>query len=163
MVITIVSAVLLGLACRRHEPPMKSPVPDGAVNQSAADNLNASVGGNDNASPPQRPYRVRIDGPDPLDQERWLFVEEIREGAKGAWAEGDFLPDRNKIAITTHDVTQFAIDFSRIPVNWDRLVVLGIDGFNGSMARREHPLVHFQVTPTGDWVVIEKDPPTRQP
>lgn len=90
------------------------------------------------------------------ERDRWLFVREIKGEAKGAWATGDFNRERNKIDIRTHDVSAFAIETSRMSVNWNRPVVLGIDGSNSELKRRDESLILFEIDKYGAWVVREK-------
>ena len=87
--------------------------------------------------------------------DRWLFVEKARDRATGAWATGSFGAKRNKLTIRTRDVQQFAIDTSRIPINWERLVVIGIDGANSELRKRDYPILHFVRDDHGRWVVLE--------
>ncbi len=90
------------------------------------------------------------------ERDRWLFVREIKGEAKGAWATGDFNRERNKIDIRTHDVSAFAIETSRMSINWNRPVVLGIDGSNSELKRRDESLILFEIDKYGAWVVREK-------
>lgn len=90
------------------------------------------------------------------ERDRWLFVREIKGEAKGAWATGDFNRERNKIDIRTHDVSAFAIETSRMSINWNRPVVLGIDGTNSELKRRDESLILFEIDKYGAWVVREK-------
>ncbi len=137
-----------GSGCRRPQPSVPTTeAPPPALR--ADDHADESP-----VEPP--PDRNRIDGPNPEDKDRWLFVDEIKKGAKGAWAEGGFDRKRNKLTVDTHGVARFAVDFSRIPIDWDRLVVLRLDGFNSEFRRRQDQIVHFEVTRSGDWVVIER-------
>lgn len=142
------AAVVTSPSCRRPQPP--APTND---NQQATEVNNNSDDQQALVTPPDR---IRIDGPDPKDKDRWLFVDEIKEDAQGGWADGGFDVKRNKLTIETHDVAGFAVDFGKIPIDWDRLVVLRIDGFNSEFRRRKYPVVRFEVTPTGDWIVIER-------
>ena len=87
--------------------------------------------------------------------DRWLFVEKARDRASGAWATGSFGPKRNKLTIRTRGVQQFAIDTSRTPINWERLVVIGIDGANSELRKRDYPILHFARDDHGRWVVLE--------
>ena len=89
------------------------------------------------------------------DADRWLLVEKAREGAPGAWATGSFDPKRNKLDIRTRDVQEFSIDVSRIPINWERLVVIGIDGANSELRKRDYSVLHFRLDDHGQWVVRE--------
>lgn len=90
------------------------------------------------------------------ERDRWLYVRRIRGQARGAWATGRFDRARNKIDIRTHDVDAFAIETSRIPVNWNRPVVLGIDGSNCELKRREQSLILFEIDSYGAWIVRDK-------
>ena len=100
------------------------------------------------------PQRITIDVAVD-DPERWLFVEKARRGAPGAWATGSFNPERNKLTIRTRDVQQFAIDTGRIPIDWERLVILGIDGHNSELRKRDYFVLHFARDKHGQWIVQE--------
>jgi len=103
--------------------------------------------------PGEIPTRVDIAGAtDDLD--RWLTVEKVKGDAPGAWATGSFDAKRNKVAIRLHDVEQFAIDVSRIPIRWDRLVIIAIDGKNSELVRRDHSILRF-VNDEHGWHVVE--------
>ena len=98
--------------------------------------------------------RVSIDVQVP-DPDQWLFVEKVREGTVGAWATGLFDAERNKLAIETHDVQQFAIDTERVLIDWERLVILGIDGRNSELRKRDYSILHIELDDHGRWVVLE--------
>jgi len=100
------------------------------------------------------PPRVNIAAP-MEDLDRWLTVEAIRGDATGAWAEGSFNRKSNKIIIDTHDVQRFALDVSRIPVRWKKLVIIRIDGRNSEMVQRDQSTYHFDMDDHGQWVVLE--------
>ncbi len=78
----------------------------------------------------------------------------MKDGAAGAWATGSFDPERNKLDIDTHDVESFAIDTGRIPIRWDKLVILSIDRKNSELVRRDYSVLHFTRDKYG-WHVIE--------
>ena len=84
-----------------------------------------------------------------------MFVEKVRAGARGAWGTGTFLKQRNKIDLQTQDVQQFAIDVSRIPIDWRRLVIIGIDGVNSELRKRDRSIYHFARDAHGRWIVLE--------
>ena len=109
---------------------------------------------NDGPAPPPEPlpvvWPVVLDDPD-----RWLTVEGVREGEEGAWATGSFDPKRNKLDIRTHGARKFAINTSRVRINWERLVILGIDGANSELRRRDFRVYHFELDDHGRWVVLE--------
>jgi hypothetical protein len=108
------------------------------------------------ASPPAvaPPPPVRL--PDDADAvDRWLFVEKAKDGVPGGWATGSFDRQKNKLDIHTRDVRQFVIDISRIRIDWQRLVVLSIDGKNSELRRRDFSLLRFRLDDHGQWVVVE--------
>ncbi len=108
--------------------------------------------------PPALPSTIptRVDLPVPADDsDRWLFVQKIADKAKGGWATGSFDADRNKLSITTSDVAEFALDTSRIAINWKKLVVLSIDGKNSELRKRDYDILQFTRTPHGEWTVRE--------
>ena len=102
------------------------------------------------APPPRIPLP---DDPDAAD--RWLFVEKAKGDAPGGWATGAFDRQKNKLDIRTRDVQQFAIDVELIAIDWQRLVVIAIDGKNSELRRREVTLLHFRLDDHGQWVVTE--------
>lgn len=109
-------------------------------------------------SPPEKPRKIpiRVEIPVPLDDaSRWLFVQKAAEKAKGGWATGSFDPQRNKLRITTSDVEEFAVDAGRIKVDWQKLVVLSIDGRNSELRKRDVDVLHFVRSPHGEWSVRE--------
>jgi len=99
------------------------------------------------------PLRVDI-GPAAGGSDSWLAVEKVRGDSAGAWATGEFDQKRNKLTIVTHAVERFTIDVGRIPIRWDRLVILGIDGNNSELARREFDVLHF-VNDKHGWHVVK--------
>ncbi len=100
------------------------------------------------------PNRVDI-GVHVADSEDWLTVDEIRDDAPGAWATASFLAARNRIVIETERVARFSIDMPRVPVRWDKLVVIRIDGRNSELVKREQAIYRFALDEHGHWVVLE--------
>ena len=104
--------------------------------------------------PTEAPPRIPLpDDPNPAD--RWLFVEKTKDDAPGGWATGSFDRQKNKLDIRTRDVRQFAIDVERIAIDWQRLVIISIDGKNSELRRRDVTLLHFRQDDHGQWVVVE--------
>jgi hypothetical protein len=89
------------------------------------------------------------------DSDRWLFVEQVKAGAQGAWASGSFDVERNRLTIRTNDVRRFRVAVSRIEIDWTRPVVLRLDGVNSELRRRPHADYHFFRDDHGLWVVSE--------
>ncbi len=85
----------------------------------------------------------------------WVQVEVLRAKAEGGWATGDFHEARNKIQIQTRGVKQFSLDLSKLEINWDRLVVISIDGRNAELRKRDFDLLHIARNDHGKWVVQE--------
>ena len=109
--------------------------------------------------PPVEPQVVQevppTTGELPIDPLRWVYVERIKDGASDPWANGAFDSARNKLSIETHDVRRFAVDVSRIPINWERLVILSINGRNSELRRRDFHVYHFEHDKYGRWAVME--------
>jgi len=85
----------------------------------------------------------------------WLRAEAVDEEADAGWVTGDFIVDRNKIEIKTRDVTQFSINVALLPIDWSRLVVLGINGRNSELRKRDFDIYHIAKDDKGMWVVLE--------
>ncbi len=143
-------ALLVG-ACLQPAPGCHEPSATRPVEPPAADAPEAAA---TVADPPQE--RAPLIWPANLDDpDRWLYVEGVRDGEKGAWATGTFHRGKNKLDIHTHRARKFAVDTSRIPIDWRHLVVLGIDGVNSELGRRDFTLYHFALDDHGCWVVLE--------
>lgn len=100
------------------------------------------------------PPAVRI--PDKLvDTDRWLLVRRVRDGEPGAWATGSFDAAKNKVIIETKGVREFAIDTSKIDIDWERLVILRLDGINSELRKRDYALLYLVRDGYGKWVVRE--------
>jgi len=126
--------------------------PPKAVDQVPAKSQDVEV-----ASEPARPSppeEVRIPA-ELYDSDRWLFVEKAKDGVEGAWATGSFNRKRNRLTIRERDVQQFAIDTSRISIDWERLVVISINGRTSELRKRDYPFLHFARDDHGQWVVRE--------
>lgn len=128
-------------ACHRAEPPNSPPAPAPPPQSPET-----------TETPPPAPETPEPDAPDP---NQWLVVTRTKQGTRGGHATGSFLPDRNRIVIETHDVERFTIDTSRIPINWDRLVVIRIDGVNSELRKRDYDVLHVARDPYGAWKVVE--------
>jgi hypothetical protein len=135
----VLAAILVSLfGCRKEEPKQLPPL--------------------ENLPLPEKPREIptHVEIPVPIDDsDRWLFVQKIAEKAKGGWATGSFDGDRNKLIITTSDVAEFALDTSRVAINWKKLVVLSIDGKNSELRKRDYDILQFTRTPQGEWTVRE--------
>ncbi len=109
--------------------------------------------------PPVEPQVVPDEPPTtgevPVDPKQWVYVERIKKGASDPWGRGTFDRSRNKISIETHQLRRFAVDVSRIPINWERLVILSINGRNSELRKRDFHVYHFEYDKYGRWAVME--------
>ncbi len=109
-----------------------------------------------NPAPPPEPIPTRVEiGATANDGAEWLAIHKVRGEAAGAWATGSFDADRNKLTIETHDVAEFSINVSRIPIRWDKLVVIRIDGRNSELVQRDYSTYHFVLDEHKTWVISE--------
>ena len=86
---------------------------------------------------------------------RWLEVLQARPGSSGAWATGNFLAKRNKIEIHTNGVARFTLDISKMRPNWQRKVIIGIDGINSELRKRDFEIYEFVLDAHGRWQITE--------
>lgn len=142
----VLGTVALVPSCRKPSPTHDNANKDSS-NQSVEQTVLSDTAG-------EVPNRVDI-GVHVADSEDWLTVDEIRDDAPGAWATGSFLAARNRIVIKTEDVARFSIDMSRVPVRWDKLVVIRIDGRNSELVKRNQAIYRFVLDGHGHWVVLE--------
>jgi hypothetical protein len=105
---------------------------------------------------PQDPAHVEVRIQTLADpQQGWLRIEAIRDSAVGAWATGWFIAEQNKIVIDTEDVDQFSINLSKLRLDWDRRVVLRIDGRSSELTPKRRPILRLRRSPAGSWDVVE--------
>lgn len=88
-------------------------------------------------------------------QDGWLRIEVIHPDAPGAWATGAFIRQKNKILIETENVDEFSIRLPQLHVNWDRRVILRIDGHSSELKWKRRPILHLRRSPAGSWDVVE--------
>jgi hypothetical protein len=95
----------------------------------------------------------------PDSGEKWLRVEELADDSPGGWATGQFVPELNKLIIETDGVRQFVIAADRVDLDWDRRVVLRINGSNSELTRKHFPTIRLRQTVGGDWRPVTTDDP----
>ncbi len=136
-------APLLLVGC--HE----SPVPSTNEN-TAADPKPPAV----EVKPEPVPTRVtiQVQGTDP---NQWLSILAVKKDRTGGWATGSFDEKRNRLTIQTKDVTAFSVDTNRIPIRWQKLVVLSLDGRRTELKKRDAAILHFTLDEHAQWVVLE--------
>ena len=140
--VLLLGVAYLGGACRNNDQPPEPPV--------------SPTVETDAKPPPATPIAAsEALPPAPDDPTRWLFAEAPTDSAKGGWIEGSFDPQKNRIDIRTRDTARFSLDTSRIPIDWDKLVVIQIDGKGSELKHRDNPLVHFEHDGLGHWKVAD--------
>lgn len=131
----------------------KQPVDNASPVESARTTTPASRAETDGRATAKRPeFVLDVDLPDPT---RWVYAEKVRGDADGGSVTGTFHKASNKIEIHTRNVERFSIDTSKIEIDWTRRVILGINGSNTGLGRREHPIIRFAIDDYGKWVVVE--------
>lgn len=145
-----VLAVLLLTACDCVERPKNSGT---SKTQPSPNAQNADAAPRTAEAPPEAPApRVPL----PVhDEHQWLFVEAIHPEAPVGWATASFDRDRNKLSVTTRDVTRFAVNTALTPIDWDRRVILSIDGKNSQLRRRDVSVLHVERDDYGEWQILE--------
>jgi hypothetical protein len=93
--------------------------------------------------------------PPPESPDRWLTVEKSLAGFGKVKSSGVFDAKRNKISINVDGVEEFSIDIDRMPIDWDRLVVLSINGENSELRWRDYSPILFRRDKYGRWSVVE--------
>lgn len=129
------------------QQPSERTQPQAVIGEQVNDSPSSSPGDS-------RPIRLEIPAVGEFES-RWLWVEQIQEGAEGAWARGSFDRNRNALVIKTRDVRQFAIDTALAGVNWQKPVVLSIDGSVSELRRRPQAVIHLRRSPKSEWAVTE--------
>ena len=89
------------------------------------------------------------------DGDQWLLVETVADDAEGGVATGSFDPVGNQIRIRTEDVKGFSLDTGRLAIDWDRLVVIRINGVGSELRKRDYEVLHFVRDKHGRWEVAE--------
>lgn len=59
----------------------------------------------------------------------------------------------DKLTINTKNVRGFELDLTRLRLNWNRGVVLRLDGYNSELTRKRWPRLVFVRNASGAWVV----------
>lgn len=144
--LVVLGTVALVPSCRKASPTNDKPNAAPLIRSVGTTNASETAG--------EIPNRVAI-GAHVANSKDWLTVDQIRDGAQGAWATGSFLAERNRIVIDTEGVARFSIDMSRVPVRWEKLVVIRIDGRNSELVKRDQAIYRFALDDHGRWVVLE--------
>lgn len=84
----------------------------------------------------------------------WLVVLSAQPDEKGGWAKGRFDTSKNRLVIDTVGVGSFTVDTSRLPIDWDRLVIIRLDGRNRELGRKENPVIKFVRSKSKLWETV---------
>ncbi len=153
---TTVRVVIIWACSLLTVPACLQPAPNRSGNAPEPDTRQDSQEDGAVTSDPAATQPDPIVFPRPIDDPgRWLVVEKTTHRTSGAWATGSFDQSRNKLTIMTNDVSQFSIDTDRILIDWDQLVILGIDGRNSELRKRNYSVLHIALDKHGRWVVLE--------
>ncbi|NOT02084.1 MAG: hypothetical protein HOP29_15840 [Phycisphaerales bacterium] len=91
----------------------------------------------------------------PDSAERWIRGERLIDGVKGGWVTGAVSPE-NRVVIETDGLEQVVLDLSRVPADWNRRVILRIDGHTSELTRAHFPTLRLRRSPTGGWLAVSK-------
>jgi hypothetical protein len=80
----------------------------------------------------------------------WMQIDRSEDSAIRAWAEGRTMDD-DALIIETQNVGRFHLDLGQIRLNWQRRILLRIDGFNRELSRPDRSRITYQKTATGGW------------
>jgi hypothetical protein len=86
----------------------------------------------------------------------WVYVVRHEPGPSQPSVSGSFDPQRNRLTIDAKNVREFAINTELVDINWDRLVVLRLNGSNSELRQRDWSILHFVMDDHGNWVVRER-------
>lgn len=86
--------------------------------------------------------------------EGWLTIDDVSDRDHTAWAEGR-VDDGEKLVINTENIERFQLDLSKVKLDWDKRIVLRIDGFNRELTRKNFPHLNYERTSTGGWRLID--------
>lgn len=106
------------------------------------------------APTPPPPPMPRIDEMSAGLRNGWLMIDEVSDRDHTAWVEGR-VEDGEKLVIDTENIERFQLDLSRIRLDWDKRIVLRIDGFNRELTRKNFPHLNYERTSTGGWRLID--------
>jgi len=69
-----------------------------------------------------------------------------------AWVEGEVIGG-DQFVINTQNARRFTLDLTRVRLNWNKRIVLRMDGFNSELTRKRWPTLRFVRTAAGAWDV----------
>ena len=107
------------------------------------------------AEPPARidPFAYYINDVNALP-DGFLVIESADDTGNRAWIEGSVIGD-DRIVIQTNNVLQFRLDIGEVRINWDKRIVLRIDGYNSELTRKRWPRFSLIRTSTGAWTAVD--------
>jgi hypothetical protein len=94
--------------------------------------------------------------PPPRLQTGWAHLTEHAAAGERAWIEGGIAGD-DRLTISTHNVRRFTLNLTRLRLNWEKRIVLRMDGYNSQLTRKRWPKLNFVRTASGAWDVVDED------
>lgn len=85
---------------------------------------------------------------------RWLYVARAANNEPTPSVTGTFDAARNKIEIRTKGVREFVLDTEQIDIDWNRLVILAINGRNSELRHYDFTRLRFAFDPSSGWHVV---------
>ena len=82
----------------------------------------------------------------------WVTILSRTESGDHGWIEGE-IQAGEKLTINTENTNRFRLDLTRLHLDWEKGIVLRLDGSNSELTRKRWPAMVFGRTPSGGWVV----------
>lgn len=105
-------------------------------------------------TPAPAPEPVKAESPFHSSAE-WVEIVALSDGATSGAIEAGFDEGRNKFTIDATGVSEFLLDVCRVKVNWNRPVILKIDGRNSELRKRDYCRLRMRMVGSGAWEVVE--------
>lgn len=105
-------------------------------------------------SPPPAALDAEVGEDVPLI-EGWATIEERADSDVRAWMEGE-IQQGDRLIVTTSNVRRFAMDLTRLRLEWNQRILLKLDKFNFELTKKRWPVIKFVRTASGAWEAAEK-------
>lgn len=105
---------------------------------------------------PSRPGEEASEPESPFySSAEWVEIVALSGRATRGEIEAVFDEERNKFTIDATGVSEFLLDVCRVKVNWNRPVILKIDGRNSELRKRDYCRLRMRMIGKGAWEVVE--------
>ena len=105
---------------------------------------------------PPLPPPLHFDRVPPVPiQTGWAVLTEKADTKARAWIEGSIVSG-DRLTINTENVRRFTLDLTRLRLNWQKRIVLRMDGFNSQLTKKRWPKLSFVRTAAGAWDVVDE-------